>query len=435
MRVLFLAHRVPYPPDKGDKIRAFQELRALVARGHQVHLFAFADDPEDVRHRATLAELGATVEIIPLDPWRAKLRALAGLVGRAPLSIRYFASAQMRRSVVCSLAGRELDAALVSSGPMAQYVPPALAARTVVDLVDVDSEKWLAYAHRRSPPWSWLFRVEWRRLRRYERAIVDRFAHTVVTTAREAALLERPDDATLPTSLHAITNGVDLERYRPATWPGSEPIRLPAAERRFLPASAGPRLVFTGVMDYYPNVDAVRYFAEEVLPLVRACEPRAELLVVGRDPIRSVRRLGERPGVTITGYVEDVRPYLAAATVCVAPLRVARGVQNKILEAMASGRPVVATPEAAAGLRTDDGEHLLVGRDAAELAGAVVSVIRDARLRTELGARARAFVEREHGWGPMMERLARLVESVAAVEDTAMLSTDDSRAANACRAS
>ncbi len=410
MKVLFLAHRIPYPPDKGDKMRSFHQLHALTARGHKVHLLAFADEAKDLQYQAKLSALCASAVIVPLNRRRAKLQAAKKLSSRAPLSLGYFASPRMRRLSVHKLTTLNPEVIFVYSSTMAQYVPPQFAQRTVVDLVDVDSEKWRDYAEYTNWPWSWLYQLEWRRLRRYEYAIIRQFAQTIVTTEREAALLDELDEFTRRARLRVITNGVDLEYYRPF---GAElPEALPVEEQKYFVNSAAIRLVFTGAMDYYANVEGVRYFVDQVLPLIRECEPRVEFLIVGRNPSSEVRRLGERDGVTVTGEVRDVRPYLAAATACVVPLRIARGVQNKVLEAMACGRAIIALPEAVGGLRVVAGEHLLVVRDAQAMAEAVLKVIADESLRTQLGLQARRFVEAEHDWAPLLERTVDLIELV-----------------------
>ena len=414
MKLLFLTHRIPYPPNKGDKIRSFHELSAFIARGHEVHLLGFADDAKDLCHQEKLAQMCASATIIPLHRSWAKLHALGDLFTRAPLSLGYFSSRRMRHEVQRKLAEVNFDAVFVYSSTMAQYVPRELETRTVVDLVDVDSEKWRDYAHRTQPPMAWIYELETHRLRRYEHAIVSRFAHTVVTTKREAALLKDLDEFTRRARLHTITNGVDLNHYRPTALTEFTASSLPESERRFLSDLSKPRLVFTGAMDYYANVEGVRYFADKVFPLIRERAPQVEFFIVGSNPTAEVKRLGERDGITVTGFVEDIRPYLASATACIAPLRIARGVQNKILEAMAMGRAVIATSEATAGLRVADGEQVLVGRNANELAEAVLRVIEDLDLRTRLEAQARSFVEEEHAWSPLLERLVDLVESVGA---------------------
>jgi sugar transferase (PEP-CTERM/EpsH1 system associated)/FemAB-related protein (PEP-CTERM system-associated) len=409
MRILFLAHRIPYPPDKGDKIRSFHELRGLTDRGHEVHLLAFADDPDDLCHVQTLRERCASVDIVPLDRTRASLAAAARLGGTDPLSIGYFASGTMQRRVSALLSKVTPDAIVVCSSTMAQYVPDELVNRTVVDLVDVDSEKWREYSHASRAPFSWLFQTEARRLRRYEEGILARFPCALFSTHREAALL---GDASAPRSLQVLGNGVDLEHFRPALG-ATLADTVPSNERSRLPDPSKPLLVFTGAMDYRPNVDGIGYFVREVLPIIRSSEPDVELAIVGRNPARAVRWLASVAGVTVTGAVADVRPYLRAARVAVVPLRIARGIQNKVLEALATGCPVVTTPEGVAGLAIEAGTHAIVASDPQDFAAAVVSVVRDDRIRRHLQLAGRDFVEARHQWGPVLDRFVGLVESVA----------------------
>lgn len=403
MKLLFLAHRIPYPPNKGDKIRAYHWLRALSARGHEVDLLAFADDPRDLQYQVELTRLCSAVRIVRLRPVVAKLRAAATLLAPRPLSLGYFATLKMRRLVRQALAAHDYDAVFVYSSTMAQYVPRELWARTVVDLVDIDSEKWRDYAQRARPPLAWLYQTEWRRLRRYEHEIVTRVAHTVVTTAREAALLDELDEFTRRARLRTITNGVDLDYFQPQAT-----INTPA-----------PRLVFTGAMDYYANSEGVRWFVAEVWPLVRAVEPRAEFFIVGSNPPAEVRELSAHAGVQVTGSVPDVRPFLHSATACVVPLRIARGVQNKVLEAMACGKAIVATPEAVAGLRVTDGAQLLIAATPQEIADCVGATLQDAELREQLGQRALRFVETEHEWAPLQKQLTDLIEATGRRDENA----------------
>ena len=414
MKLLFLAHRIPYPPNKGDKIRSYHQLRALAERGHEVHLLAFADDPRDLGYQVDLAKSCASVEVVPLNPQRAKLKSITNLFGKRPLSLGYFGSRKMRGLVRDKCAAENIDAVFVYSSTMAQYVPREMVSRTVVDLVDVDSEKWRDYARNRHAPLSWLYEMEFRRLRNYEHEIVARHAHTILTTPREAAHLNRVDEFTRRARLRTITNGVDLKHYRPEPWRISLLDKMPIGERQWFADPAAPRLVFTGAMDYYANVEGVRWFVEEVLPLIRRREPHAQFLIVGSNPTDEVKRLGQQRGVVVTGRVDDVRPYLLAATACVVPLRIARGVQNKVLEAMAAGRAIAATPEAVAGLNVADDDQLLLGETPHKLAEAVVRLVRDEQLRARLGAEARSFVETEHDWTPLLQRFVELIEGVGA---------------------
>lgn len=397
MNILFLAHRIPYPPNKGDKIRSFHELRALVDRGHQVHLRAFADDVEDLEYHLELRRWCASVEIIPLRKWRAWARAGLSVATRRSLSVGYYTSRKMRKSVKRAVAENEIDAVLVYSSTMAQYVPRELTSSTVVDLVDIDSEKWRIYASKIRPPYSWAYKIDWKRLRKYEYEIVNRFAYTVVTTEREAALLNELDEFTRRARLRTITNGVDLELFRPGA-------RL----------AESPRLIFIGAMDYFANIEGIRWFVEEVLPLIRRSEPRAEFFIIGPKPTEEVLCLGGNEGVKVTGFIRDIQPYLQSAMVYVMPLRIARGVQNKVLEAMAAGKAIVATSEVAAGLRVTGGEQLLVADTPHLFADAVVGIIRDSDLRGSLEEEARLFVESEHAWPPLLQKMVGLVETAGA---------------------
>ncbi|MDX2029392.1 MAG: TIGR03087 family PEP-CTERM/XrtA system glycosyltransferase [Blastocatellia bacterium] len=412
MKVLFLAHRIPFPPNKGDKIRSFHELCALVERGHEVHLAAFADDLNDLNHQVELARLCASVHIVPLRSWIAKGRALLAMAGSGSLSRAYYRSAKMKRIVRRLLDLHGFDAVQVFSSTMAQYVPEELRSRTVVDLVDIDSQKWRDYARHTRGPLGWLYGVEGRRLRQYEYEIVSRHAWSVLTSPREAALLDELDEFTRRARLRVITNGVDLERYQPAE---------PFTHRGAVASQA--RLIFVGAMDYYANIEGVRWFVEQVFPLIRAEEPYAEFFIVGSNPTEEVKRLGRREGVTVTGYVEDVRPYLRSATASVMPLRIARGVQNKMLESMALGKAIIATGQVAAGLKVVADEHLMVADAPADFAAAVIEVLRDKTLRDHLGSRARRYVETEHDWQPLLDRMTGLIETAGARSKAALLSS------------
>ncbi len=420
MKILLLTHRTPYPPNKGTQVRPFNLLKTLRARGHEVHLMAFAEGEKELRSQEQLAKWCASVTLIPFHRRWAKVKAIFTLFSPRPLSLGYFGSRRMRHAVRRVVAEQDIDAIIVWSSTMAQYVLRRMASRTVVDMGDVDSEKWRDYAKEMRWPMSWIYNLEWKRLRRYEYEIVRACAHTVLITQREIALLDELDEFTRHQRLHAITNGVDLERFRPDAFPPFAPESLPPDERKFLADPHAIRIVFTGAMDYYPNAEAVRYFAEEVFPTIHSREPRAEFLIVGSDPTPGVVRLGQLPGVTVTGFVEDVRPYLAAATVCVTPLWIARGVQNKALEAMASGRVVVASPEVAAGLKARAGEHLLVARNTTEFVESVMTVIEDDQLRDEMSFQARRFVEEEYNWEPLMSRLAELVEASSGLSSASL---------------
>src|SRR5215475_8220776 len=402
MKLLFISPHIPYPPDKGDRIRLSRELQAFIERGHEVHLLAFAGDMDDLNYRVDLGRMCATVGIVPLRRVWAGARALVNLASARPLSRGYFSSRKMRRLVKHAVSDNDFDAVFVCSSPMAQYVPRELASRAVVDLADVDSEKWRDCVSGANPLTSRIYSLEWKRLREYEYKIVARFANTVVTTRREAALLDRLDEFTRRARLRTIADGVDLDHFQPSSQ---------------LPDTISPRLVFVGAMDYFANVEGARYFAEEVFPLIRSRESRAKFSIIGANPTDDVKKLARYPGVIVTGEAPDARPYLREATLCVAPARRARGAQNETLEAMSAGKAVIASPEAVAGLRVVSGEHLMIADSPRRFADAALEVIRDASLRESLETQARHFVEAEHDWKTLLQRLVELVEAVGMRED------------------
>ncbi len=411
MKILLFSHRTPYPPHKGNQIRPFNVLTSLVARGHEVHLLAFAEGEEELNTKTQLEEYCASATLIPLDRLAGKVKALLSLPTNTPPSVAYFNSAAMHQAVKRIVAAHDIEAMVVYSSTMSQYVPPEFMAHTVVDMADVDSEKWLDYAKENRPPMSWIYQIEGQRLRQYEYWIVRNFGYSSLHTKREINVLT---ELTVEQRkrLIPITNGVDLEKFRPDVFPSFAPDRVPKNEQQFFTDKDAPRLVFTGAMDYYPNAEACVWFAQQIFPTIRAQYPTAQFLIVGSKPTPQVVALKELPGVFVTGFVEDVRPYLAAAQVCVIPLRIARGVQNKALEAMASARAVIATPDVITGVGATAPAQLLMARTEQEFADAVLQVLRDDALRLRLEQAARDFVVRECSWTPLMDRFARLVEEV-----------------------
>jgi sugar transferase (PEP-CTERM/EpsH1 system associated) len=412
MKILLLSHRTPYPPHKGNQIRPFNVITSLTARGHDVHVLAFAENEKELSQQAKLAEFCASAQLISFNKLTGKIRAGLALPGSRSLSLGYFDSRDMHRAVAESVARHGIEAFVVYSSTMCQFVPAQFRSRTVVDMADVDSEKWMDYAKQASFPMSFIYSTEGRRLRKYEYEIIRTFAHTSLHTLREIAVLDELDEFTRRTRLHPITNGVNLEKFHPEAFPAFAPEALPENERHLLTDPNAPRIVFTGAMDYFPNAEAVCYFADEIFPTIQQRIPNAQFLIVGSDPHPSVIKLTERPGIIVTGFVNDVRPYLTAAKVCVIPLRIARGVQNKALEAMATGRVVIATPDVITGVQAVPDEHLLLARDSQEFISQTLKVLEDSTFRESLEKRARRFVEEEYSWQPLMDRFAELVESV-----------------------
>jgi sugar transferase (PEP-CTERM/EpsH1 system associated) len=399
--LLFLAHRIPYPPQKGDKIRSWHILSHLSQR-YAVHLACFVDNPDDWQHVDHLRTVCGECYFAELKPSLAKLRCLTGLVTGEALTLPFYRDAGLRAWVQDLVGRRKVEGCYVFSSAMAQFVCGDAfdSLRRVIDFVDVDSEKWRQYAARKPWPASWLYRREGQRLLQYDRAIAAAFDVNILVSTAEAELFKTLSPGTAQKTF-GIRNGVDSDYFSP--------------DRHYenpYPSGDSP-LVLTGAMDYWPNAEAAVWFAKEVLPSVRQSVPAAAFYIVGSDPLPEVRQLERLPGVTVTGRVPDIRSYLAHASIAVAPLRVGRGVQNKVLEAMAMALPVVATPDATEGLDVS-GETLVAG-DARAFTDRIVSLLRSAD-RKEIGSRARAKVVSNCGWATSLGRLTSLLEGEHTVE-------------------
>ncbi len=442
--LLFLAHRVPFPPDRGDKIRSFHVLRYLSTR-MRVHLVAFADDAADLDPPAGFTDMLASCTILPRAKSQARAAIEALATGR-PVSLTAFASSAMQAAVDRVLP--RVGGIYCFSGQMAQYLPDG-EARVVMDFVDMDSAKFAGFASDSRGPIRWMMRREARLLGAFEQEIAARVSASLFVSEAEAALF-RAGGAT--GRILAVENGIDSATFDPAGQgailafhPGegrgpvgkvavrtSSPSSSPSAN--WTPASAGevlagevpggavqagevkggalpggtcddPLIVFTGQMDYRPNIDAVTWFARDILPRIRAQYPTARFAIVGRAPTPAVQAL-EGDAVIVTGAVDDVRGWLAEADVCVAPLKLARGIQNKVLEAMAMARPVVASAAAAEGI--DHAGTIRVAADATDFAAQVCAVLDAPAAAATLGQAARAQVLRRYGWDARLAPLDAL---------------------------
>ncbi|QEG26635.1 hypothetical protein GobsT_13780 [Gemmata obscuriglobus] len=377
-RVLYLTHRVPYPPDKGDRIRTYHLLRQMAARG-RVWLGCLADEAVPPETLAALNGLCERVAVVPVGARTRWLRAGLSLATGASLSEGLFRSHQLARTLSAWAAETVFAAAVASSSALVPYLRlPALRhVPAVVDLIDVDSEKWLDFAAASRPPKRWLYRLESARVRKVEKALAGRVRAASVVSRAEAQVY---DSFTHAGAATVATNGVDLDYFAPA---GCEQQQACA---------------FVGALDYLPNEDAAVWFARDVWPEVHARFPHAEFRIIGRKPSPAVRALAHLPGVKLVGQVPDVRPFVASSSVVVVPLRLARGVQNKVLEAMAMAKAVVAAPPALAALGTEPGVHLLSAASREDWVRGVSELFTDAARRQELGAAARKYVEQHHHW-------------------------------------
>ena len=418
MKILYIAHRIPYPPNRGDKIRSFNEIKYLSQR-HEIHLACLADDSKDLKYENDLKRFCKSTNVVLINLKMVKLKSSFYLFSKKPLSVPYFYSRKLQRSVDQLLSTNHYDAVFCFSSPMAEYVfrsrslvsgclklekslvkgSPVtsyqkLASRNqklIMDFVDVDSDKWGQYSKHARFPMSWVYALEGRRLADYERKVAETFDHSTFVTEAEAKIFRNKN-------LHikkitAISNGVDLDYFSPTV--SQHPSTI----------NQQPVIVFTGVMNYFANVDGVVWFTKEILPLIRKEIPEIRFYIVGRNPTKEVLSLALDSSVTVTGYVPDTREYLKMAAVVAAPLRIARGIQNKVLEAMAMGIPVVATPQAFEGVEAEPGRDLILGGDVRKIAEGVIGLVKEGSLRKSIGDNARRTIEKNYCWSKNLEKL------------------------------
>jgi sugar transferase (PEP-CTERM/EpsH1 system associated) len=389
VKVLVVCHRFPFPPKRGGKIRPFNIIRHL-AEQHRVHVVSLARSAAEAAQGEGIAPHCARYAMATVSNPAQWGRMIARLPTAAPSSFGYFRSSQMAKLVHGELAQNDFDLIFVHCSSVAPYVERVRNVPKILDFGDMDSQKWREYARYKPFPVSLGFALEGRKLEHAERRLARLFDLCTATTRAEWETLSAfaPDTPT-----DWFPNGVDADYFAPDDAP-YEP----------------DTIAFVGRMDYYPNQECMERFCATTLPLLRARRPATKLVIVGADPSSAIRRLAEIPGVTVTGSVPDVRPYVKRAVLMVAPLAIARGTQNKILEAMAMGVPVVTSPIAAGGVDAVTGEHLLVASTPADYVDAIAAVAANPALRRRLSAAGRERMLSHHAWAKSMRRLDGIVD-------------------------
>jgi sugar transferase (PEP-CTERM/EpsH1 system associated) len=392
--ILFLAHRIPYPPNRGDKIRSFNILKRLCQLG-TVHVATFADDDEDMGHADTLRPMLGSLHIEKRTVSKPVGAAKAIISGK-PISLTLFDSSRIRKFVTNTMAERSIDTVFVFSGQMAQFVPELPAeTRFIMDFGDVDSAKFAAYAQSSSAPMRYVHAREARTLATFEKVTAARANCSTFVSEAEAALF-RTETGLGEDRVQSLENGINCGFFDPAA-------KFTAIEK-----PEGRLIIFTGQMDYRPNVEAVISFADDALHAIHHQSPHAKFAIVGRNPTNEVQRLAKREGIIVTGGVKDIRGWLAAADVVVAPLRMARGIQNKVLEAMAMARPVVASTPAFEGIDAAPGQHLMVADSVADEAHMVIDLLENPVRGDLIGQAARKRMLERYVWDQTLAPLARL---------------------------
>ena len=404
MRILYLAHRIPYPPDKGEKTRCFHQVEFLSAR-HSIDLFCFAASPQEAAGQVSLGKICRSVHVEILRPRDGYVRAIRRAFNNLPASVSYYDSHLMREAVRAAIRREKYDLIFVYCSSMAQYVPLPAVAPIVIDFVDADSAKWMQYAKWSAFPKSWLYGREGRSLARYEKQVTEDFDLSIVTTPQEALDL----GGGRCRAVEIVANGV-------AAPPTIDASQLPEEIRQLQ-----PYVLFVGTMNYRPNSDAVEYFANTIFPLLRQTHPGLRFLIVGRDPGAGVKKLGSLPGVVVTGSVPEVHSYLAGAAVTVAPFRIAQGVQNKVLEALVAGIPIVLTSRPARAIDSAAARLLLVADTPKDFARLVRSVLENPDLR-QRSQEAASELKQLLAWRTSLTRLEELLESAAGIHRAGGLS-------------
>lgn len=402
--LLFLAHRIPYPPNKGDKIRSYHFLKYLTSE-YNVHLGTFIDDPKDWQYTDKLDALCVETHYVGLNPFRAKIKSLQGLLTGEALSLPYYKNQAMQDWVDNTIQKHSIKKVLIFSSVMAQFIVPMLRNGNkhdidmIVDFVDVDSDKWRQYAAKKQGIARWIYQRESKYLFDYEKKIAGQAKAGLFVSEQEAALFKTLAPSLSEKTGH-INNGVDTDYFSP--------------EQAFVsPYRDEEVMVFTGAMDYWANMDAVIWFATHVFPQVTKNYPKAKFYIVGSRPAKEVEELAKNNNIVVTGAVDDVRPYVAHAKLAVAPLRIARGIQNKVLEAMAMGKHVVATSAAMEGIPYDENLAVSVGDEAAVMVKQLDGLLQNnpAAITSSVN---RDFVKAKFSWEQNVRQLSALLKDPCA---------------------
>lgn len=404
MKILFIAHRIPYPPNKGDKIRSFNEIKYL-SKKHEIHLACLVDENRDLQYVEELKKYCCTVDAVLINKRWAKIKSLFALFPLIPLSVSCFFSKKLKRIIDHKLSTVNFDIIFCFSSAMAQYVMGVKDIPRVMDFVDVDSEKWKQYSDHKSFPMSWIYRMEGKSLSNYEAKIAEDFNYSVFVSQKEVEVFNRLVPRVK--NISAITNGIDTDYFNPL-YNGNNGFEHSTSGE----ISQKPIIIFTGVMDYFANVEGVKWFVKEVFPIVKGEIPDVKFYIVGTNPTQEIKNLGKDRNIIVTGFVEDVRKYLAMATVSVAPLRIARGIQNKVLEAMAMGVPVVGTSQVLEGIDPGHDCDLSEENHPEKFAENVVQIIRKESLRETMSRKLMSMVKNKFNWNVNMKQLENILLEV-----------------------
>lgn len=395
---MFISHRVPYPPNKGEKIRTFNQIEQLSSLGHNVHLFSPLDKPQERIYFTELASsVCASVNYAKLIMKPARF--LFGLLKRRPLSVSNFYSQELQLQIDRFLSEQKVDALVCSASSVAEYVfksrvitglqyPPLL----IMDFMDVDSDKWSQYERQSSFPMKLVYSRESQLLNQYEKRIVNSFDACFLIAEAESELFK--NKVVDSDKVHVMGNGLDTAAFYPA----------PAGVQ-----NESPVFIFTGVMDYKPNIDAVLWFVDNCWAEIHRKHPNAEFIIGGMNPVAEIKCLDSRDGIIVTGFVEDMLPFFHKADIFVAPFRIARGVQNKVLQAFACGLAVVSTPMGAEGIQCENETDILLASRPNEFIDQIDRLVTESGLKQRLVKNALSLIEEHYSWSSQVSPLTNML--------------------------
>ncbi len=393
-KILYLSHRIPYPPNKGDKIRSFNEIKYL-SKKYDVDLITLADDPGDLKYKKDLKKYCRQISVLPLNTINAKIRGFIRLLTGKSITQGYFYLKAFQNIYNQWTSQEFYHAVICFSSPMAEYIFKApqkeeTAKILIMDFCDLDSDKWRQYAQKVFFPLNLIYQLEAIRLLAFEKKINQEFDHSVFVSSVEAELFKKYYPRAR--SLDVVANGVDYNYFNPDVFESGLKDNAMVVS-------------FFGAMDYYANIDGALWFANHIWPIIKKQMPEALFFIVGSNPDPKLKALACDPSIQTTGFVEDIRDYYHKTSVCVVPLRIARGVQNKVLEAMAMARAIVSTSAAVQGIGAFDKPFISIEDDPKKFAACVVNHLRDESGRNETGRKARKYIQTHYSWDANMERL------------------------------
>jgi sugar transferase (PEP-CTERM/EpsH1 system associated) len=394
-KILFLSHRIPYPPNKGEKIRTFNQIKFLAELGHDIHVISPIEDSIEIAFAQQLSEfknISVTIQALPPKA----LRLFKGFMFRESLSVANFYSFKLQQKINQLIQKKNFDYILCSSSAVAKYIYKTNCSDQVqllMDFMDLDSDKWQQYANKSSFPMRWVYQREAKKLCKYENAIQENFDACFFIADTEVALFKKNNPNA--NNVLPLGNGLNIQEFYPA---------------KIAPQNENPVFVFTGVMDYKPNVDAVIWFIEKCWQQLISHFPSARLVIAGMNPSLEIKKLSTIKGIEITGYVDDILPYYHQADYFIAPFRLARGVQNKILQAFACGLPVIATPMGAEGINCHDNQEILLANTPDEFINKVLLLDKSTQLRKKISDAALSLIKNEYSWEGKLKPLQDLIE-------------------------